>query len=143
MHEADWVENSAALTQIFGEWPSFHDAEVLMMHLDRAGEDGSTLEARIHVFLMTDEVDERGYYVLTNHTDVTLRFTNIVLRQLHWFNDQNVLSELLISELPAEELSDEQRFHVHFASSWGVEAELLCGRILVHAAEPFTPVQPA
>ena len=42
-----------------------------------AGVDGPSLDARIHVFHMTDRVDERGYYLLTNHTVVTLRFANI------------------------------------------------------------------
>ena len=140
MSENEWVENSAALTRIFGEWPSFHDAEVLTMNLDRSGRDGPSLEACIHVFRMTSDVDERGHYVLTHHTLVTLRFTNIVLRQLHWFNSQNVLSNLLITEMLAGS-SEERRFGVHFDSSWGVEAELFCDRITVASAEPFTPQQ--
>jgi hypothetical protein len=36
------VENAAALTKIFGKWPTFHDAEVLRIVLDRAGDDGPT-----------------------------------------------------------------------------------------------------
>jgi hypothetical protein len=40
MTETELVANAHALTQIFGYWPSFHDAEVLTMCFDRAGEDG-------------------------------------------------------------------------------------------------------
>src|SRR5579871_2051209 len=82
MVAAEWggtmagIENQEALTRIFGDWPSFHDAEVLSLVLGRHGiEDrpGPTLEARIHVFQMTGEVDERGYFRLGNHTLVVLR----------------------------------------------------------------------
>lgn len=53
------VENAAALEAIFGRWPSFHDAEVLRVALDRSGDDGPTLELVVHVFVMTGEVDAR------------------------------------------------------------------------------------
>jgi hypothetical protein len=138
MNEAELVENAALLTRVFGEWPSFHDAEVLTMHLDRAGADGPVLEACVHVFRMTREVDARGRYALTHHTKVTLRFINILLRQLHGFNDQNSLSGLDIEEVgPAE--SHGRRFSVYFGSNSGVEADLLCDRIVIQAAEPFDP----
>jgi len=54
------VINNEALTNIFGYWPSFHDAEVTQVRLDRgegvgpAGETTNpTLEADIHVFEMS------------------------------------------------------------------------------------------
>src|SRR5689334_12879841 len=103
MTETELVSNAHALTQIFGYWPSFHDAEVLTMCLDRAGDDGPSLEARVHVFEMTDQVDDRGFYVLRKHTLVTLRFADILLRNLRWFNHQNSLSGLGIFAADAEE----------------------------------------
>jgi hypothetical protein len=136
--ESEFVENAEALTAVFGEWPSFHDAEVLSMYLDRAGSIGPTLDARIHVFRMTSEVDSRGFYVITHHTLVTLRFVNIVLQQLHWFNHQNVLSDLLLERAGADD-AEHRCFRAQFGSSWGVEAELLCDQIIVVAVEPYTP----
>ena len=62
-------ENSSALESIFGRWPSFHDAEMLRVVLDRSGDEGPTLEAVIRVFEMTSDVDPKGYYVLKNHTE--------------------------------------------------------------------------
>jgi hypothetical protein len=35
MTESLLVENAEILTGIFGRWPSFHDAEVLSLYLDR------------------------------------------------------------------------------------------------------------
>ena len=138
MNEAEIVENAALLTHVFGGWPSFHDAEVLTMHLDRAGEGGPSLEACVHVFRATSEVGADGRYVLTRHTKVTLRFCNILLPALRGFNEQNSVSELDIEEVdPAEH--DGRRLSARFGSNFGVEADLLCDRILVKAVEPFDP----
>jgi hypothetical protein len=139
MTEIEFVENASALTSVFGEWPSFHDAEVVSMYLDRAGTDGAALEARIRVFRMTSDVDARGFYVLTHHTLVTLRFTDISLVQLRWFNTQNALSDLLLKPAPPESTEDGRAYHVQFGSNWGVEAELFCNHVSVVGVEPFAP----
>jgi hypothetical protein len=138
MTETNLVTNADALTQIFGYWPSFHDAEVLTMCLDRAGDDGPSLEARIHVFEMTDQVDERGYYVLRKHTLVTLRFADILLRNLQWFNNQNSLSGLRVYEA-GEEAIDGRAIGVSFGANYGVEADLLCRSAAVVKVEPYNP----
>jgi hypothetical protein len=130
------IENDEALTRIFGGWPSFHDAEVLSVHLDRGDKDGASLEARIHVFKMTSEVDERGYYVLTDHTLVTLFFANIILRELRGFNHQNALFGIGIEEVdPAT--NDGRRLAVAFEVSYGVETHFLCDRVIVRSVGPF------
>ena len=131
MDETEFVENASALTQVFGEWPSFHDAEVHTMLLDRAGAHGAGLEARVHVFRMTDEVDARGFYVLTHHSLVRLRFDDISLLQLRWFNTQNALSDLLLEPVEPQTNEGGRRYRVRFGSAWGVEAELFCNQIAV------------
>src|SRR6266550_5444997 len=93
------IEHSDKLTGIFGRWPSFHDAEVLRLALDRTGPEGPTLDVQIHVFAATSEVDSTGHYVLKNHTLVTLRFTEVAVENLQWFNKQNVLFELAIVDI--------------------------------------------
>jgi hypothetical protein len=114
-------------------WPSFHDAEVLEISLDRRG---PTLEAKIHVFRMTEEIDSRGYFVLTHHTLVTLRFVEIVLQNLRWFNQQNVLSNLYIERTSGDdaELGD---YKVEFGGCWGVEIDLIYAKIVLAGVEPF------
>jgi Immunity protein 50 len=131
-------ENSATIESIFGRWPSFHDAEVLRVVLDRSGDEGPTLEAAIHVFEMTSDVDPRGYYVLKNHTEVTLRFTDVVLTRLQWFNNQNVLSSLEISDIDPNQ-HDGKRFRVELPSSYGLEAEFDCKRAIVVEVRPYRP----
>lgn len=133
------IQNNQALTRIFGKWPSFHDAEIISILLDRGGEDGPFMEAKIHLWLMTNEVDSEGYYVLKNHTLATLRFNGILLEALHGFNAQNVLFQLEISNIkPDEEESEGCRYKVFMPTSYGCEASFMCQSISVVAAEPYS-----
>ena len=130
------VENAPALTKVFGKWPTFHDAEVLRIVLDRAGDDGPTIEVQIHVFAMTSRVDESGHYVLENHRLVTLRFTEVELLGMAWINRQNVLEELIISDLDPL-THDGRNILVELVTSYGVGATLECKRALVLDVQPF------
>lgn len=131
------IENAGSLESVFGQWPSFHDAEVLRVVLDRSGEDGP-LEAIIHVFEMTSEVDSKGFYVLTKHTEVVFRFAGVVLSRLQWFNHQNVLESLEIGELDATK-HEGMYLHVEMSSSYGLEAEFDCKRAIVASVRPYRP----
>ncbi len=130
------IENTAKLTSVFGKWPSFHDAEVLRLVLDRAGEKGPVLEVDIHVFEMTSEVDPTGHYVHKNHTLVSLTFTEVAIEQLRGFNRQNVLRSLELSEIdPA--VNDGRRLKIDMPSSYGLEASFQCKRAIVTDAKPY------
>jgi hypothetical protein len=131
-------ENADRLTRVFGRWPSFHDAEILSIHLDRGGQEGPTLEARIHVFETTSEVDAKGYFVLKSHTLVTLMFTGVTLEGMAWINGQNVLEDIEITEL-ASTGDDGRRFHIEFIPSYGLGAAFECKAAVVVEATPFDP----
>ena len=126
------------MESIFGRWPSFHDAEILRLSLDRADEEGPTLDVVVHVFEMTKEIDGKGFYVLKNHTEVTFRFTHVVLRRLQWFNHQNVRASLEVEELDPS-VHEGRRFRVEMPSSYGMEAEFECRRAIVLNVQPFPP----
>ena len=143
-------ENAERLTSVFGRWPSFHDAEILRVVLDRAGEGGPSLAVDVHVFEMTSTVDARGYYVSKNHHVARLEFCKISLDDLAEFMNQNVIFELVVSAIdPAT--NEGRRFHVscgssigcHFeldcARSIGCHFELDCARMVVDDVRPFTP----
>jgi hypothetical protein len=139
------VRNSEAIEKIFGYWPSFHDAEVLHVRLDRGdppNPEGEarrpTLETDIHVFEMTDQVTEEGFYVLHKHTLVTFAFQGVDELQLNGFNNQNALFGLR-----PEDISDRQlellKWSVGLDSSFGLEANFMCEEIKVVRAVPFDP----
>jgi hypothetical protein len=136
------IDGSNKLVAVFGNWPSFHDAEVLWIKLDRhpvPGHIGPTFDAVIHAFEMTSEVNSQGCYVLRNHVLVHLRFRDVVGLQLDGFNFQNVLCGLDISKLtePPEEGGE---FEVVFGSSYGVQAAFQCDGVEVVAVTPCNEV---
>ena len=88
------VQGADALIAWFGEWPSFHDAEILELRLRRAG----SSHCHIHTWKMTHEIDTNGYYVLEKHVVVTFTIDNIEELSLEGFNRQNVLSGLEVSQ---------------------------------------------
>ena len=138
------VQGSEKLLAIFGRWPSFHDAEVLEIHLSRTpkGPGGKRdrrveLLAKIHAWDMTNELDSRGYYVLKNHTLVTLRFSGLEELKLEGFNHQNVIFGLTI--LPKETSgAGSSKFHVEFDPSFGVDIIFECSAIEVVDATAMT-----
>jgi len=71
---------------------SFHDAEIVELHLDRAGDS----YIRVHWWIMRPELDERGYYLLDKHAIVTFHLRGISDLDLNGFNSQNVIFGLEI-----------------------------------------------
>ena len=137
------VKGSEKLLAIFGRWPSFHDAEVMEIHLSRTpkGPGGKRdrrveLLAKIHAWDMTNELDGRGYYVLKNHTLVTLRFSGVEELKLEGFNHQNVIFGLTIQPREDSE-SGSSKYHVEFDPSFGVDAIFDCSAIEVVDATPM------
>jgi hypothetical protein len=137
MIDLNKIQNSHLLTDVFGKFPSFHDAEVHRLNLVR-GETRSfnpTLFALIHVFQMTSEVDEKNHYVLKNHVLVEFRFLKVSDLEIVGFNHQNVLQFLEITEtLEAEE---EAEFDVLFEGIFGVSAKFHCETISIESVTPY------
>lgn len=132
------IQNQQALIDIFGEYPSFHDAEVLSMLLERDGEFGPSLTVKIHVWEMTNKTDEKGYFLLKNQTLVTFQFGRILLESLNGFNHQNVLWDLEIDEIDPQEKEHEGCcYQVSMPSSYGCEASFKCQTITVVSAVPY------
>jgi hypothetical protein len=139
------VQNHEMLEEIFGYWPSFHDAEVVRMRLDRGdsthpgGERRKpSLETDVHVFEITDQVTDQGFYALRKHTLATLAFHGIDDLQLEGFNHQNVLFGLQLEDVSQRQL-EALKWQVSFDSSFGVHSTLMCETIEVVRAVPYEP----
>jgi hypothetical protein len=108
--------------EIFGYWPSFHDAEIKWMRLDRCDPDGgvgAVLEFVIHCFEMTEEVAPSGHYVLRKHTLIHFRFREVTDLRLEEFNHQNAIFGLDITD-EADESWERSYFRVSIDPSFGV-----------------------
>jgi hypothetical protein len=80
----------------FGGPPSFHDAEILSLLLDRSGP--SML--KLHGWIMTDRVDDKGYFVLDRYAVVTFLLEEIADLRLEGFTAQNVIRGLRLRRVP-------------------------------------------
>lgn len=135
------ILNSNLLTKVFGRFPSFHDAEVLQITLNRRGLDSfnPTLQAVIHVFEMTSEIDPNNQYVLKNHTLVTVNFSGINQLSLEDFNHQNVLLGLSIKDISDRQL-EWDKFEVSFDGIHGVSGRFQCKTVDIESVMPYEPL---
>lgn len=133
------IENANLLTDRFGYWPSFHDAEIVRARFERTGADAPYLECDIHVFETTAEINTERHYVQRKHTLVTLRFCDIGLEEFKWWNNQNVISSLHVGPVDNYGASDRQDWttEVVIGSSYGCECRLVCTGVKVMRAEDF------
>jgi hypothetical protein len=141
MNSFDRIEGAEKLVGVFGYWPSFHDAEVLWMRLDRRPicDDcyGPILETLIRAFEMTNEVGPDGFYVLRHHVLVHFRFHDVKGVRLKDFNNQNMLHGLSIADIREHQM-ERIHFEVGFDSTFGVNASLQCYRVEVVSVTPCT-----
>ena len=89
------IEGSEKLYEWFGHWPSFHDAEVVALHLNRTGP--SSLVA--HTWEMTNKLDAKGYYILEKHVVVEFVLNDVFGLNLTGFTQQNVIFGLTIEKI--------------------------------------------
>ena len=131
------VINSDALTGRFGEWPSFHDAEIYGLRLDSGQRsDGVVrLELDIHVFA-GDGLRADGRVNWVNHTLATLEFEEVEALEIDGFGPQNVLDDLLLDEV--HEAAGRQ-IQVTLPSNNGLGGSFRCRSVSVLEAVDFVP----
>lgn len=141
------IENSQALTNIFGYWPTFHDAEIHELNLTVAegepwvvGSESPVVEMLIHVFEMTKDVTPEGYFILRKHTLSRLRFRNVEGLQLSDLRHQNCIFELIFGMEPATYgpigVPASNLLTVKIDSSCGLTGEFKCQSAAVISAQP-------
>ncbi len=130
------IQNEHLLTDIFGSFPSFHDAEVLSLVLDKGEGRGNWLETLIHVFRITKEVDDENRLVTKDHVVVKFRFSSILNLRIDEFFQQNVLWNLEIKQTSDREKAH-VKFKVVFNASVGMSAEFHCEAISIESVEPY------
>jgi hypothetical protein len=131
------ITGSEKLTNIFGYWPSFHDAEVLGLHFDRGNIQTDkgiykfpVLTLTIHVWELTKEIDSEGYLVCRHYTVVTLTFCDVSDFQMEGFNHQNAMLELSIVSRQRSE-GPSPYFAVELVPAFGMGASFKCLQIEV------------
>jgi hypothetical protein len=88
------IDGAQSLYDWFGYWPSFHDAEILHLHLNRTGSSNMA----IHTWHMSPDTDEKGFYILQKHVVVEFVLEEISDLELIQFSKQNVIFGLAIKK---------------------------------------------
>jgi hypothetical protein len=145
------IKNSYKISDIFGYWPSFQDAEILELRLSvagaepwAAGSDSPALEMTLHVFERTDDLTPEGRFVLIKHTLARLRFGNVESVQLSNFWYQNCIAEFdfgieSMSSSHARNSTESSRpslLRVDIHSSVGLSGKFKCQSVEVISTEP-------
>jgi Immunity protein 50 len=133
------IVGAEKLVGVFGYWPSFHDAEVLSMQLDRKplneANYGPTVQALVHTFEITNEVSPDGYLILRHNVLVRLIFHEVAELQVKDFNHQNALMGLSLLDLSYRQL-ERVKWGVQFDRSFGANASFQCYSVEVSSVVP-------
>jgi hypothetical protein len=121
------INGAQSLYDWFGYWPSFHDAEILHLHLNRSG----SSQMAIHTWHTTPKTDEKGYYIVEKHVVVDFTLQGISDLELIHFSPQNVISGLEIKK-------KDDGFMLKLGPCYGLAGtiEALKVSIGLHAGEP-------
>lgn len=125
------IVNAKPLIEVYGYWPSFHDAVVLRLVLDRSGVMGPEMTVQLDLWEPDPKMDK--------HMLVTLVFRGIESFILSEFNRENMLDGMEIVPI-APPGKDKCRFSVRFVSiygpGYGPEMEFRCQEIEVANVAP-------
>lgn len=136
------IDDSKKLTDIFGYWPSFHDAEVLELTFWRGDVEPDAnryifpvLNVSLHVWELLNDTNAQGYLVTRRHTLTKLRFHDVSDFRMEGFNHQNAILGLSITREQRAE-GPSPVFAVHFDPAFGMGATFTCWRVEVVEASP-------
>jgi hypothetical protein len=112
-----------AVVAWFGEWPSFHDAEILSIHINRRG----LSVMRIHTWNLSSRLDRTGHFVREREAVIAFEFAGIKTLRLHGedADRQNVIQGLGIEQT-------DEGYRLELAPCYGLAGELTVEQIAVH-----------
>jgi hypothetical protein len=131
-----YLENYKMVTDIYGCWPSFHDAEVRSILLDRNKTlfgvvSNARVELIVHCFEITQNVKNDGFFDLIKHHLVHFVFSDVRDLIITGFNHQNAIVGLLFDPQP-EDAAGNIFLNVSIDPAHGVEGSFIAhkGKIL-------------
>jgi|RhiMetdeSRZDD1v2_1073273.scaffolds.fasta_scaffold24097_5 Immunity protein 50 len=112
-----------AVVAWFGQWPSFHDAEILSIHINRGG----LSVIRIHTRNLSTTVDRPGHSVRAREAILAFEFAGIKTLRLHGedADRQNVIQGLEIQRT-------DEGYRVQLLPCYGLAGEIVVEQIAVH-----------
>jgi Immunity protein 50 len=135
-----FIQGSEKLTNIFGYWPSFHDAEVHALNFRRSEIETErniyvfpVLKVKIHLWELTDESNPAGFLARLHHTLATICFKDVHEFEMSGFNHQKAILSLSIAREARTE-GPSPVFKIRFDEAYGMQATLICSKIEIVTA---------
>jgi hypothetical protein len=114
------VSGAQELYDWFDCWPTFHDGEIVSLHLNRSGSSSML----IHTWEMTSEIDDKGFFVMQKHVVVEFIFENVSGLNLTGFSVQNVIFGLDLEKT-------NEGFSLHLDPCYGLAGTIEAKRISI------------
>lgn len=122
----------------FGLWPSFHDAEVFKLSLDRTqGKPSPTLDLHLRGWVTTSEVAPEGHYKLQGDAVLHFQFEGISEVHVEGFNGQNVISSLNLELAQAQDKQAQTVIKVELEHCYLFEASFTAQRAQLISITPY------
>jgi hypothetical protein len=145
------VAGTDKLRSFFSEWPSFHDAEIVELHLWRGhvypGEwDDRNVFPVFTVKILVLEATQPGATGAGNDVVVTLRFYDVDQVELRDFNHNNSIVALSVTKQPRGHFTTGEELPPHlgvvFEQGFGLAVSFRCFRIEILRVEqaPSGPI---
>jgi hypothetical protein len=122
-----FVVGAEQVVRTYGEWPNFHDAEVVALGLNRKGP-SAFLE--VLFFKTHPDVDVSGHFRRSDFNVIRFECGGLLEVNLADFNQQNVLAALSFSEVA-------EGIRIELWPSFGLGGHLLCREAAVVRLEPY------
>jgi hypothetical protein len=125
-----------------GMWPSFHDAEVLKLAVDRTnvatGEELSpVLDLYLRGWVMSSEVTKEGFYKVHGDAIFHFQFEGVTNLHIEGFNNQNVLSALNLEVVDDPNNQGQKVLQVELEHCYEFETSFTAQRARVVGIVPY------
>ena len=137
MSPSEHIKGSEKLIAALGEWPTFHDAEVVLFSAERAlpvkvGYNIARLVIHLRRYASTGEGTANYQMVLTKNVLAKFVFSSACNLELFDFNHQNVIDSFTVSPIQTDELAN---LSVNIESIWGFGGSFHCSAVELESVE--------
>ena len=123
------IVNHHFVTDHYGYWPEFHDAEIISVYCNRNAENYSpSIEFKIQVSEITNKIIGT-HYKLIKHSIIEIELLDVVEMDMKGFNMQNVAFYIIFGQ-------DSELLTMEVNPSYGLAAYVSARQIRIKKLEP-------
>jgi len=131
------INGSEKLIAALGEWPTFHDAEIVKFSMERSlpvevGHNRAKLVIHVSQYASINEDTANYRMIVTKSILANFSFASISDLELFDFNHQNVINSFTVSTI---QTNDKANLLVEIESIWGLTGSFKCSAVELESVE--------